>query len=266
LTELDALQNLLNIQFHDPDLLRQALVHRSYLNELATDTIFSNDRLEFLGDSILGFVVTDFIFHRFHDVPEGRLTDFRSQVVRTETLARVADQLGIGDHLILGRGARTGSVRGRQQILADAMEAVIGAVFIDQGPEVAQDFILDILEDELENLDRDLNTKDDKSRLQEVAQALYRATPVYRTVGLSGPHHDRDFIIEVSIKNEPFGRGIGKNKQTAEQEAARRALEWIGGFAEEDTPETDALPVDVQSADLPLGGDAPALPSESDAP
>jgi ribonuclease-3 len=253
-SEFADLEARLNLQFNDPELLHQALLHRSYLNELAMDTIHSNDRLEFLGDSVLGYVVTDHLFRRFPEIPEGRLTDLRSQVVRTQTLARVAEQLGIGDYLYLGRGASAASERGRQQILADALEAVIGAVYLDQGPDVAREFVLDILTEELEYLDDRMETKDDKSRLQEVAQALYRATPNYRTVGASGPHHDRDFIVEVSIKNEPFGRGIGKNKQAAEQEAARRALEWIAGF--EESADDVLAPIEDELDEVPRS-DAP---------
>ncbi|MCL0069288.1 ribonuclease III [Dehalococcoidia bacterium] len=234
--QLDSLQNTLGVAFEDVTQLRQSLVHRSFLNEseALSETsddhpLSSNERLEFLGDALLGHVVAERLFCEFPDFSEGDLTKVRSALVRTETLARVARSLNLGDYLFLGKGEAESGGRHRQRNLACALEAVIGAVFVDQGFNVAREFVLRILGKELERATAEKLEKDPKSRLQEVVQAEQRLTPVYRTDDVTGPDHDRIFVVDVFAGETFLGRGSGKSKRAAEQEAAVAALKTLEG-------------------------------------
>ncbi|MBT9158893.1 MAG: ribonuclease III [Dehalococcoidia bacterium] len=224
LTRLDSLQNILGVAFEDVSHLQQSLVHRSYLNEADDSALSSNERLEFLGDALLGHVVAERLYCEFPDFSEGDLTNLRSALVRTETLARIAHSLNLGDYLCLGKGEAESGGRHRQRNLACALEAVIGAVLVDQGFDIAREFVLRILGEELERATEEKLEKDPKSRLQEVVQEEQRLTPVYRTDDATGPDHDRVFVVDVFAGETLLGRGSGRSKRAAEQEAARAAL------------------------------------------
>ncbi len=223
--DFTALQNALGITFKDTALLQQALVHRSYLNETPGFSLPSNERLEFLGDALLGFVVAEELYQQFPDLAEGELTKLRANLVRKETLASLAQTLSLGDYLYLGQGEERSGGRRRGSNLSHVVEAVIGAVLIDQGFAVAKDFVLRLINKVPEKMVAEELIGDHKSRLQELVQAERRMLPAYRVVASEGPPHDKVFTVEVVVDNEVLGRGSGKGKRTAEQEAARSALE-----------------------------------------
>lgn len=218
----------LDIEFHDLGLLRLALTHRSYLNEQGIEQLravhHSNERLEFLGDSILGMITAEFLYQRYPDLPEGMLTAYRTALVRTETLAEWARRYQLDANLYLGRGesAEDGDIRDR--ILAGAFEAVIAAIYLDQGLSPTRDFLSVLLEedaDEIISIGQETNYK---GRLQELIQEWKRITPVYNTLSVEGPAHDRIFTVEVTVDAQQLGVGTGSSKRTAQQVAARRAL------------------------------------------
>jgi len=229
LNDLASLQSALHLSFRDPFVLQQALVHRSYINESPDSPLASNERLEFLGDAVLGFVVAEEIFQRFPDLAEGELTKLRSALVRGETLSRIALSLGLGDYLYLGHGEEESGGRQRPRNLSCAMEAVIGAVLVDSGLDAARGFILRLLEEDLERAIEEKLVADCKSRLQQIIQSERRMTPVYRTVEEVGPDHAKTFTVEVMAGDATLGRGTGRSKRAAEMEAAREALEALTG-------------------------------------
>jgi len=227
LKELDSLQEILGFSFEDISHLQRALVHRSHLNEASGSALESNERLEFLGDALLGLVIAEELYRRFPDFQEGDLTRLRSALVRTETLAGVARSLQLGDYLQLGRGEEETGGRNKQRNLACVLEAVIGAVFIDQGFDMSKEFILRILDSEFETAIEGNLESDPKSKLQELIQARDQITPAYRTIDSFGPDHDKVFTVEVLANDIVLGQGAGTSKQRAEQEAARAALEKL---------------------------------------
>ncbi len=229
LAELATLQSTLGVTFRDPLLLQQALTHRSYLNENPDFPLPSNERLEFLGDALLGFVVAEKLHSDLPHLWEGALTVLRAALVCNETLARLASSFYLGDHLYLGRGEEMSGGRHRQSNLSSALEAVIGAIFIDQGFPVAKEFVLRLMNGmvvkivEEESIEESI--KDYKSKLQVLVQAEQQTTPVYRIVEEKGPAHDKLFTVEVVVGDAVLGRGSGKGKRAAEQNAAQAALE-----------------------------------------
>jgi ribonuclease-3 len=225
--DLDVLEQIIGVTFRDRTLLEQALVHRSYLNENPDFALPSNERLEFLGDAVLGLVVAEKLYHEFPHLSEGKMTKLRAALVRQETLASLAASLGLGSYLRLGRGEEVSGGRSRQTNLARAFEAVVGAVFLDQGFAVAADSILRLFGDQLRRITEGRLTTDYKSRLQEVVQAEQRLTPVYRVVEASGPDHDKRFVVEVMVGDTVIGRGAGRSKRMADEEAAWSAIERL---------------------------------------
>jgi ribonuclease-3 len=225
MADWDDCQRALDIRFSNVALLEQAFVHSSYLNENADFTRPSSERLEFLGDAILDFIVTESIYKEFPELPEGELTTIRSSLVCREALAEVASSLQLGDWLLLGEGEDTSGGRGRQSNLANAMEALIGAIYLDQGLAKAREFILRQLEPALEKIKAGERTPNYKALLQELVQKEKGAAPVYHLVEATGPDHNKQFTVEVLIQGEPLGRGTEKNKKAAEMEAARSAWE-----------------------------------------
>ena len=217
------LQNQLGVSFNDLSLLQQAFVHRSYLNENPEFPLGSNERLEFLGDAVLGFMVAEDLYRRFSDLNEGKMTKLRSALVRQDSLARLASSLRLGDYLYLGQGEERSGGRRRPRNLACTLEAVIGAIFIDQGSANTKDFILRLFSSCLQQVIEE-GLADYKSKLQELAQAKSREKPLYRVVEATGPDHDRMFCVDVVMEGEVLGRGCGKSKRSAEKEAARQAL------------------------------------------
>jgi ribonuclease-3 len=224
---LTAAEQALNLTFADKTLLQRALTHRSYLNENPEYPLEDNERLEFLGDAILDFITGEYLYHRFPEMAEGQLTNLRSALVRTEKLAEFAVTLDLGQYLFLGRGEEDTGGRERMAILCDAFEALIGALYLDQGVEPARQFVLHIIEPALETTLAAAAEKDAKSRLQEVSQSYYQVTPTYRTVKEQGPDHAKEFTVEAVIDNKSYGQGKGFSKQTAAQAAAQQALEAL---------------------------------------
>ncbi len=214
--------------FKDKSLLKQAFTHRSYINENRGTPLEHNERLEFLGDAVLELVVTDYLYGRFKDSNEGELTSLRSALVNADTCSKVAQMLGANDFLLLSRGESKDTGRARQYILANTLEAIIGAVYLDQGYEVAKQFILTHSTPLLEDILKEGSLIDAKSLFQEKAQEFLNATPAYKTISESGPDHDKHFTVGVYISSELYGKGEGKSKQDAEQEAARSALDTKG--------------------------------------
>jgi len=226
MSTLAELQEVVGSPFEDDSLLKEALVHRSYLNENPTFPSADNQRLEFLGDALLDFVAGDYLYRRYPKMREGELTSLRAALVKEETLARFAQALHLGRYLYLGRGEEESGGRERPSLLADAFEALVGALYLDGGLKSAQGFILHFLEPETERV-LEGEVRDYKSLFQEEAQRRFQATPLYRTIDERGPDHDKTFTVEVLIEDKIYGRGEGRSKQAAEQEAARQALEKI---------------------------------------
>lgn len=227
MTELADLQAILGVDFKDTTLLQQSLVHRSYLNENPEAPLESNERLEFLGDAVLGFIVAEKLYHQFPDFYEGELTKLRAALVRGETLSKVALSLNLGEFMYLGHGEEESGGRHRPRNLNCTLEAVIGAILLDQGLDAAKGFILRILDSELERVIKGKGVTDYKSRLQQVIQSRYKMTPVYRTIEEEGPDHAKVFTIEVMVGDSVLGQGCGRTKRAAETEAARHALESL---------------------------------------
>lgn len=213
--------------FSNQGLIIRALTHRSSVNELPFLN-GDNERLEFLGDAVIGLVAAEFLYQRFPEKREGPLTAMRAYLVRKETLARFAREIGLNDYLLMGRGEADSGGRERDSTLSSAFEAVVGALYLDQGLEAVKEFLLPFFQPELERLQSDQLTKDAKSRLQEWSQAELKETPSYITISATGPDHDREFTIEVRIGDEVYGTGVGKSKQQAAQAAAQAALERLG--------------------------------------
>lgn len=218
----EELEGKLGVHFRDAKLLTLALTHRSYIYEAPGEGQSSNERMEFLGDSILALISADFLYRTFPHLTEGELTDVRAVLVRTETLAKFARDINLGQYLLMGKGEQhTG---GGQRVLASAFEAVLGAIYLDQGLTAAQQFLTPRLEPLAYNIITKRLFKDNKSLFQELAQAHDGITPSYRLVSQEGPSHNREFTVEVLLGENVAGRGQGRNKQTAEQEAAHVAL------------------------------------------
>lgn len=208
--------------FKDQELLEQAFTHKSWVNENQNKRE-SNERLEFLGDAILEFIVSKEIYLTFSKKEEGYLTALRSNLVNTKNLAHIAEKLGIGERIYLSHGEEEGGGRKNPSLLADTLEAVIGALFLDQGMDVAYEFVKKHLLSEVpEKISKPL--KDSKSRLQEHVQSEGHPTPIYKVIKASGPDHNKKFIVEVLVSGKNKGRGTGKNKSSAAQAAAKNAL------------------------------------------
>ena len=215
------------MKFEDPALIRQALVHSSYVNENPDQAPESNERLEFLGDAVLGLVVADDLYAAFPGEDEGKLTELRTHLVRRDTLAKAAAQLQLGEELLLGRGEEGGGGRERPTNLAHVYESVVGAIFLDGGLPAAQDFVRRSLGEDFASVHQRAFPGDPKSRLQELSQSRYQTTPVYRLIEAEGPDHARRFTVEVVIDGRSLGTGSGHSKQQAEKEAASLALEQL---------------------------------------
>lgn len=210
--------------FNTPDLLVEALTHRSYLNEHREYTRSHNERLEFLGDAVLELAVTDFLFKKFPAKPEGDLTSYRAALVNTVSLSECAQVLGVNDFILLSKGEAKDTGRAREAILADAFEAIIGAIYIDSGYAAAESFIAKNLYEKIDAIIAKRAYQDAKSRFQEAAQEKRAITPRYETLSEVGPDHARIFTIGVFIGTEEIARGEGQSKQEAEQLAAESGL------------------------------------------
>jgi len=219
------IEQKIGYNFKDKKLLRTALTHSSYANELHRGE--NNERLEFLGDAVLSIVVADYIFHLYSDKKEGELTKLRASLVCESTLAGYARQLGLGGKLLLGRGEQHSGGADRPSILADAFEALIAAIYLDGGMEEARRFVLSFTKKEIEH-PAVRRTADYKTTLQEIVQQNEGERLEYVLVGESGPDHNKHFVVEVHLNSNVIGKGGGRSKKEAEQQAARAALELMG--------------------------------------
>jgi ribonuclease-3 len=226
--DLDACQNTLQVRFDDLSLLERALTHSSFFNENPLSGLDDNERLEYLGDAVLDFLSAEWLYHRYPEAPEGDLTRMRAALVRTETLAEFARHYSMGACLRLGRGEEESGGRERNSILCAAFEAVVGALYLDQGMPAVQTFVEPLLQPALKHIRARETDKDPKSLLQEWSQAELKLTPVYETVETRGPDHAKEFTVAVMIGEQVYGNGTGPNKQTAEQHAAEEALKKAG--------------------------------------
>lgn len=217
-----------DILFKNKSLLKQAFTHRSYVNENKSDSLAHNERMEFLGDAVLELVVTEYLYSKYPDASEGDLTSYRSALVNANTLSEVARNLDINEFLLLSKGEAKDEGRARLYILANTIEAVIGAIFLDQGYETAKDFIAKNTFHLIEKIIEEKTWLDSKSFFQEMAQEHTGITPSYKTLKEEGPDHDKRFTIGVYLEKELVVSGGGNSKQEAEQDAARKALESKG--------------------------------------
>lgn len=224
---IEKLQTAMGMQFNDRSLLMRALTHRSYLNENPDFVLEDNQRLEFLGDAILDFVTAAWLYQHFPEFQEGRLTSLRAALVRTPALAKFARQVGLGDHLLLGKGEEDSGGRDREANLCDAFEALIGALYLDSGLPEVERFLTPLLQDETEHVLAAELDRDPKSLFQEWSQAERGITPRYRTIQATGPDHARTFVVAVFVGDELYGEGPGSSKQAAARAAAQVALERI---------------------------------------
>lgn len=226
--DLEKLEGLLGLTFKNKELLQQAMVHRSYLNEHPSFKVGHNERLEFLGDAVLELVVTEYLYNNYEN-PEGELTNWRASLVNSKSLAEVSERLKVESFLYLSRGEQQDTQsKARQSILANACEAIIGAIYLDQGIDAATVFInANILSKLDEILDKKLYL-DSKSRFQEAAQEKTSVTPTYRVLEESGPDHDKHFMVGVYIGDKLYGKGTGSSKQEAQTDASQNALDETG--------------------------------------
>jgi len=222
--DLILLQKLLGVEFNDHNLLLSAVTHRSYLNEHREATWEHNERLEFLGDAVLELVVTDYLFSKYPEKPEGELTAIRAALVNTNSLAAASLLLNINQYLLMSKGESKDEGRARQYILANVFESCIGAMYLDKGYETARTFIAKHLFDHTEDIVKKRLWQDAKSRFQELSQEYASVTPTYDTLSQDGPDHDRVFTVGVFLRHEKVAEGKGRSKQEAEQQAAQAAL------------------------------------------
>ena len=227
MSDLAELQKILGVSFPQSELLTQALTHSSYANENPGIAPASNERLEFLGDAILGLIVAENLYRDFPSMSEGEMTRLRSILVKQETLARVAESIRLGSYLYLGKGEEASGGREKPANLARALEAVIAAIYLDHGSAIAEQLVLDILDTELLKTLYQGAIIDYKSQLQELLQSKTQQTPVYNLIETQGPDHNKKFTVEVRIGNDVLAIGIGRSKKKAETEAARIALEKL---------------------------------------
>ena len=227
MADLAVLQQILGVSFKDPSLLEQALVHSSYVNENPGSALTSNERLEFLGDAVLGSVIAEKLYHDLPSFTEGEMTKLRATLVCRDTLAQAARAVGLGDYLYLGKGEEASGGRHKPVNLAGALEAMIAAIYLDQGPATTKDFILRLFNKEFQKVVSQGAEVNYKSQLQELIQAREQQTPTYHVIEATGPDHDKRFTVEVKVGDTVLGRGSGRSKKEAETEAARSALERL---------------------------------------
>ncbi|HLF86671.1 MAG TPA: ribonuclease III [Nitrospiria bacterium] len=224
---LPLLEEILSYKFRNMDLLIEAITHKSFLNELKSKKRKDNERLEFLGDAVLDLVMSEYLIGYHVDLPEGELSKMKARIVSKPTLSRVATRLQIGNYLLLGKGEEHTHGRNKSSLLADSLEAIIAAIYLDGGLEAAKEFLLDKFEEEMKELFKPELSFDYKTELQEICQQDFETLPSYSITGEHGPDHQKVFEVELTIKDRLFGRGSGKSKKEAEQMAAKEALERL---------------------------------------
>ena len=224
MADTNKLQEILGVTFKQSALLEEALVHSSYINENPENGVKHNERLEFIGDAVLGFIIGERIFQELPDLTEGQMTRARATLVKGDTLARIAGEIGLGDFLFMGKGEEGTGGRSKAPNLAGALEAVIAAIYLDQGIYTAKIIVGKIFEKEWQRMISEGVEEDYKSKLQELIQSKYQSAPIYKLIGEEGPDHDKTFTVDVMINGKWLGMGVGKSKKQAETEAARAAL------------------------------------------
>ena len=221
-------EDKVGIKFKNKDLLKQAFIHRSYINENPALDLWHNERLEYLGDAVLELVVTDHLFGKYPDKPEGDLTSFRSALVNSIMLSKLASNLDMNDYLLLSKGETKDVGKARQYILANTFEAFVGALYLDRGYKKAEEFIAGVLFDRIDEVVSKRLWKDAKSLVQEKTQEIIGMTPDYKVLKEVGPDHDKQFTVGIFFGDEKIAQGSGRSKQEAEQEAAKKALNVKG--------------------------------------
>ncbi len=224
--QLSKLESILNIKFNDKRILNTALTHRSFINETGND-VKDNERLEHLGDSVLGFIISEYLFKRFLEYQEGNLAKMKSVIVSDESLAVVSSNLNIGGFILMGKGEEHSGGRERISILANTLESLIGAIYLDQGLKQSRKFILKHFKKKIDNVSNQATLTDPKTRLQEYVQKKYKKSPVYEVTDEIGPAHSKEFIVRLLINGREVSNGRGGSKRKAEMKAARDALENI---------------------------------------
>jgi ribonuclease III len=240
------LEKTLGYAFEDKSLLQRALTHRSYLNESPQLPWLDNERLEFLGDAILGFITAEYLYQHFPEMKEGDLTSLRAALVRGETLAEYAQALQLGEFLLISRGEEAGGARCRPALLAATFEAVVGALYLEHGVESARSLIVRLIDSKTHQIIQERLDRNAKSLLQELSQGRMKVTPIYQMVDATGPDHARVFTVQVLLGERVYGTGQGRNKQAAEQEAAHAAILQL-------ERELDAAAVEAQASLDALG-------------
>lgn len=223
--DLEQIEAQLGLTFKDKTLLQRAIIHRSYLNEYPDSLLVDNERLELLGDAVIDFVTAEFLYHHYPEMNEGQLTRLRAALVRTESLAEQARALDLGRHLRLGRGEIANGGRSRPTTLCGAFEALVGAIYLDQGLDPVKALLIERFRPVADEVLQSQSDRDPKSLLQELTQAEAQITPTYRTVMENGPDHAKEFSVEVRFDDRVIGKGTGRSKQAAEQAAAQDALD-----------------------------------------
>jgi len=227
----DLFEKKIGLKFKDKNLLKNAFIHRSYLNEHLEENLPNNERLEFLGDSVLGFIISNYLYTNYPTSPEGDLTNYRASIVNARVLSAVAHDLGLGSFLLLSRGEEATGGRARQYILANTYEALLGSIYLDGGLEVASKFVHKTLVPQLTEIIEKKLYRDYKSQLQEIAQAKFNVTPAYKIISQKGPDHSKIFETGVILNEKIVAKGSGASKQASEQEAAKFALEKFDKFS-----------------------------------
>lgn len=222
------LESQITIQFTDKQLLENVFIHRSYLNEHKSLNLASNEKLEFLGDSVLSLITSIYLYKHFPELAEGDYTDIKASIVRTESLAEVGKKLNLGQYLYLSKGEEQGNGRNNINILADCFEALVAAIFIDHNFDVAYEFVSrELFQDKLHHIVENKLYLSPKSRLQEYIQAKFKVLPIYTIVEEAGPEHQKTFKVNVSLKDKSLGEGTGNSKKQAEEQAAKNALDSL---------------------------------------
>jgi len=221
------LETKLGIKFKNEALLDKAFTHRSYLNEHRGDGIENNERLEFLGDAVLELIISTYLFNNYPEKPEGELTNIRAAVVRTESLAEESRALGFGQYLKMSKGEEDSGGKDKDYLLANTFEAVLGAIYLDQGFDVCIKYLNKTLLHKVANIVEKNLFIDPKTQAQEIIQAQFKVTPLYEVVKEEGPDHDKTFTVVLKVNQKEMGRGLGSSKQKAEEEAAKMAVETI---------------------------------------
>jgi ribonuclease III len=227
---MHSLEKKLNYKFKNSALLELALIHTSYGNEQRPDEVPAtkdNEQLEFLGDAVLDFLISVFLIKKRPELNEGALSKLRASLVNEKTLAQIARDLNLGEHLLLGKGEETTKGREKDSILSSALEALVAALYYDAGLAHTQTWIDSLFENKISFIEQDFFTQDFKTKLQEIVQSKYKSAPKYEVLSTSGPDHEKTFQVQVLIQQKPIAQGIGKSKKEAEQRAAETALEQV---------------------------------------